>query len=267
MKTALTQFAKTRDDITQGLLQWRIWLLLGWQDIKIRYRRSYLGPLWITISMIISIYSMGFLYGHLFGMNMHEYLPHLSAGLLVWTLIANMIIESTAAFTESYHYLKQIKLRYTTLVLRIITRNTIIFLHNFLAFVLVIITMHLPVRWTDLLILPGVLIIMLTSWAFGMILAISSTRFRDFSPIVTSLVQVCFFITPVIWMSRSLPPRYSFITEWNPFSHFLSIVREPMLGRLPTAIDYFITIGIAAFFFILMLWLLNRVRHQIIYWI
>lgn len=262
-----TQRSKALDDLMQGFFQWRIWLLLGWQDIKVRYRRSYLGPFWITLSMLITIYSMGLLYGRLFNMDMKSYLPHLAAGLLTWNLIANLITESTAAFTESYHYLKQIKLRYTTLILRVLTRNFIIFIHNSLAFATVIIFLHIPVHWCDLLVLPGLLLILLTGWSLGMILAITSTRFRDFSPIATSLVQVFFFLTPVIWSSRSLPPSYLFIVQWNPFARYLALVRQPMLGQLPSIHDYVITLSITAGLFLFMFWLLKRVRHHIIFWI
>src|SRR5438477_7497650 len=94
-------------DIKDGLRGWRIWLLLSWQDIRLRYRRSSLGPFWITLSMAISIYTMGFLYGHLFKADLRNYYPFLAAGMLTWNLIYILIVDGTNAFIEAEDYLKQ----------------------------------------------------------------------------------------------------------------------------------------------------------------
>src|SRR5690242_11037894 len=72
------------NDLVNGLKKWNIWLMLAYQDVKLRYRRSVLGPFWITISMAITVYSMGFLYGHLFHSKLQTYFPFLVAGMLGW---------------------------------------------------------------------------------------------------------------------------------------------------------------------------------------
>src|SRR5436190_24289563 len=75
------------EDLTVGTKKWRIWLTLAYQDIKLRYRRSVLGPFWLTISMAVTVYSMGFLYAHLFHTDLQQYYPFLVAGMLCWTMI------------------------------------------------------------------------------------------------------------------------------------------------------------------------------------
>ena len=79
------------NDIADGLKSWRIWLLLAWHAVKLRYRRSTLGPFWITISMAITIYTMGILYGHLFKINLAVYYPFLATGILGWNLISLIV--------------------------------------------------------------------------------------------------------------------------------------------------------------------------------
>src|SRR5476651_1250046 len=68
------------EDIQSGLTKWPIWLMLAYQDIKLRYRRSVLGPFWITLSMAITVYSMGFLYSRLFNVDLAHYFPFLVSG-------------------------------------------------------------------------------------------------------------------------------------------------------------------------------------------
>src|SRR3989338_10164686 len=83
------------DDFKESLQHWRIWLMLAYQDIKLRYRRSVLGPFWITISMAVTVYSMGFLYSHLFHIELSQYYPFVVASMLAWSLISSVIIEMT----------------------------------------------------------------------------------------------------------------------------------------------------------------------------
>ena len=75
-------------DLWEGLKKWKIWMALAWQDIKLRYRRSVIGPLWITLSMAITVYSMGFLYSRLFHMDLDSYFPYLVSGMLAWGVIS-----------------------------------------------------------------------------------------------------------------------------------------------------------------------------------
>src|SRR5438445_11911838 len=122
-------------DFKDGLCQWRIWLMLAYQDIKLRYLRSILGPFWITLSMAISVYSMGFLYSHLFHSDLQSYFPFLVGGMITWALISTLITELTDVFSTSANLLKQIKLPYTLYIHRIVARNIIIFFHNILVIV------------------------------------------------------------------------------------------------------------------------------------
>ena len=85
------------DDMVDGLKSWRIWLLLAWHEVKLRYRRSTLGPFWITISMAITIYTMGVLYGHLFKMDLAIYYPFLATGILGWNLISLIVNPASSA--------------------------------------------------------------------------------------------------------------------------------------------------------------------------
>lgn len=68
------------DDLSAGLNARELWLHLGWQDIKQRYRRSLLGPLWITIATGVTAVAMGLLYGELFHMDIKSFLPYVTLG-------------------------------------------------------------------------------------------------------------------------------------------------------------------------------------------
>ncbi len=110
-------------DIADGLRHWRLWGLMGWQDIRQRYRRSLLGPFWLTLSMGILVGSLGVLYGVLFSVPIDDYLPFLALGFLAWGLMSGIINEGCTAFIESEHVIKQVKLPFSVFVVRVIWRN------------------------------------------------------------------------------------------------------------------------------------------------
>lgn len=254
-------------DIFQGITNWRIWLLLSWQDIKLRYRRSQLGPFWITISMAITIYTMGFLYGHLFKNNLTVYFPHLAAGMLIWALISTIINESTVSFIEGEGYLKQIKMPFTIYIMRVVSRNFIVFLHNILVLVPVLLYFHVHVGWHVLIVFFSLLIVLTNGFIYGILFAMLGARFRDIAVIMQNLIQVAFFLTPIMWMPESLPSKLLWVIRFNPFAQFVDIVRAPLLGQPITLYTLvfnvsFIIIGILLVFFIF-----QKFRRRIVYWV
>lgn len=267
MSTRQQRFKLAVQDIIDGILSWRIWLLLGWQDIRLRYRRSQLGPFWLTLSMAVTVYSMGFLYGHLFKMDLQQYFPFLAAGMLIWALVATSVNESTNAFIEGAGYLKQMKLPYITFILRVMVRNIIIFAHNILAIVPIIIYCHISFGWHTLAIVWGVFIIAVNGTVYGMILAMLGARFRDIAQVIQSVIQVIFFLTPVMWMPKLLPAKYLFVMDFNPFAQFIELVRVPLMGAWPSFHTITFTLGLTIFGLIAMILLFARVRHRIIYWL
>ena len=84
-------------DIRDGLANWRLWSMLGWNDIHQRYRRSALGPFWITISMAIFIVLLGFIYSKLFHQDIAVYLPYIAMGLITWGFISGTICSAMAS--------------------------------------------------------------------------------------------------------------------------------------------------------------------------
>ncbi len=254
-------------DLFEGCMAWRVWLLLAWQDIRLRYRRSQLGPFWLTLSMAITVYTMGFLYGHLFHMDLHTYFPYLAAGMLTWNLISLLIVDGTNTFTEAEQFLRQMKLPYSVFVLRVIMRSLIIFAHNVLVIVPLYFVLHIQLSSACLMIIPGLILLSLNAFFFGIVLAIIGARYRDLGQLITSLLQVCFFLTPVMWSPTILPVKYHLLLDFNPFTHFVEILRAPLISTMPSLLSVEVVIGMTCVGILLAAALLTRVRHRIVYWL
>lgn len=256
-------------DLKDGLLKWRIWAMLAYQDIRLRYRRSILGPFWITLSMAITVYSMGFLYSHLFHSDIKSYFPFLVAGMLSWTLISTQVTDLTEALTSSDGLIKQIKLPYSLYIHRTALRNIIIFFHNILVMIPVFIFFHHSVKingWT-LLLIPGLFIIYLNSICYGIILGMIGARYRDIMQVVKSLIQVSFFLTPVMWNPVILPQDDRYLVFFNPFYAFIELIRAPLLGVAPVFATLALVAVVTFVGIVLSIKMLTQYRARIVYWL
>ncbi len=256
-----------RRDVSVGLTDWRVWLLLGMNDIRQRYRRSRLGQFWITLAMAIQIGTLGFLYSYLFHLPVAQYLPYLGTSFVIWGLLSSVILEACSVFIAAEGYLRQVPMPKSVFVHRMLVRNVVTFLHNLVIIPPLYLFFHVPVSATQLLALAGILVLLLNGIWIGLFLGTVCARFRDMPQIMVSLVQIAFYLTPVMYRRVQLPSKWQGLFALNPFQSFLDIVREPMLGSPPPLIAWEISGLITIVGFAVTAVFFARFRARIIYWL
>ncbi len=255
-------------DVIKGLKNIGLPAYLAFSDIRQRYRRSSLGPFWITISTAVMIASIGVIFGNLFKAPMQEFLPFLTAGLVIWSLISSVLVDSTNAFVGAEAVIKQLPLPLFSHVERQFFRNFIIFLHNLIIFPFVCLIVGKAINLNIFLSIPGILLLSLNLLWISLVLSIVCTRFRDLGQIVSSILQVFFYVTPIMWLPSLLPQRASsMILDCNPFYHLIEVVRQPLLGNLPSLENYLNVLGYLFIGWFIALTLFNRYRSRIPYWL
>lgn len=253
-------------EIFHGFSEWRVWTILGWDDIRQRYRRSILGPFWITLSMGIFVLVLGVIYGRLFHTDLATFMPYLSVGYIVWGFMSAVTNDSCGAFHEGARIIKQIKLPFMTYVFRVVWRNFIVFLHTIVIFIPVAIYFKVMPDWKMLLALPGLfLVVVNVTWVCAT-LAIISTRYRDVQQIVGTIVQLMMFATPIMWEASSLG-NARIVAEINPIYHIIEIVRAPMLGAAPELRSWLVACGLATVGSLLAGGLLVVKSRRIVFWL
>lgn len=253
-------------DVFGGFAAWRMWWMLARNDVIRRYRRSRVGQLWLTLSMAVMIFGMGAIYSSLFGASWSEYLPHLGTGLVLWGLISSTIIESCTTFSENDSIIRQVALPRFTYILRTIARNIFVFAHNLIILPMLYVLTGSPVSWHMLLFIPGLLLVLANLAWVGYFLAILSARFRDIPQIVASVVQVAFFVSPVVFKPSQLRVDHP-ILILNPFASMLDVMREPLLGGLPSSTAYLILLGMLVVGGASSLLFAGKYSHRVVYWL
>jgi ABC-type polysaccharide/polyol phosphate export permease len=261
-----SQAAHAARDIIDGLTNINLWARIGWRDIKQRYRRSSLGPFWVTISMAFMVGTLGVLYGMIFKMDLKNYLPFICLGLVFWEFISKCITEGELAFLELEGLIKQIRLPLTTHIARYVWRNIIILGHNSAIYVLVALFFGVNPGWNGFLVVPGFLLVVLNLTWVTLALAICCARFRDVPMIVTTVVQMLFFVTPVFWDPKIMPTR-TVLVHGNPFYHMLVVVREPLLGNFPPLENWLFLLATLVVGWGGTFYLFTKFRRRIAYWL
>jgi len=254
-------------DISHGLVDWRVWLLLGMNDIRQRYRRSRLGQFWITLAMATTIVSLGFLYSFLFKQPLDKYLPYLGTSFVVWGLLSGIVLDSCMVFIGSEGFLRQVPMPKSVFVHRMLVRNVVTFGHNLLILPPLYIVFGVMPSWTWLVVPVGFMLFLLNGIWVGLFLGTISARFRDMPQTMASLVQIAYFLTPIMWQRTLLPEKYRHLAELNPFQAFMSIVRDPLLGQMPPVISWEVVGVVTLAGFAVTTIFFSRFRARIIYWL
>jgi len=255
-------------DLGLGLARWEVFARLGWFEVKRRYRRTIIGPLWGTLNLAVFILALGFVGGGILRKGISGYLPYLSVGMIMWVFISTVMNESCSLFIASQNLFRQMQLSYSSLAFALVWRNLIVFFHNIVAYLLfaILFAPHLFTVWAPLAIVGLAINVVNAVWV-AMLLGMICLRFRDLQQLTTTFVQIAMFISPVFWTPDSLQGlRRLLFVELNPFYSLIEVVRRPLLGSVPGievyAMACFVTIvgcSVTFFFF-------SRFRKRIAYW-
>lgn len=217
-------------DSLHAITLWRVWTFLGTQDIKARFRRSFLGPIWLLMNMFLFVGGAGVLYGLMFRQQMKEFLPYLTAGFTVWGFLASSFTEAAMAFVNAEGYIKQFCYPKQIYLLRVLVSFTIImaiYLSVLIPVQLLLGTFSL-LGWV--LMLPGMMLLLLAGLGHIVICAYLGVKLRDLPHAAGGLLQVAFFVTPVMFPIKVLHERnLSFVYLFNPFHYLIDIVRHPIM--------------------------------------
>ena len=253
-------------DMGSSLRSWRLWSLLGWTEIRQRYARSKLGPFWLTISMGTVIGAIGLVFGALLGQDMKTYLPMLSIGMVAWTLLSTIVIDGCNAYINSVQYIRQVNTPRLIYMLQNLWRNFIIFLHNFII-VLIVFSIFGVKNWSTIpMFIPGLAVLILNALWMAVIAGLLSARFRDLPQIVMSFMTMMFYVTPIMFASNALT-KHAWIVDLNPFAYLIEIVRAPLMGSLPSARVWAVSLSMTIAGWLLALILTGRYHKRIPYWL
>jgi ABC-type polysaccharide/polyol phosphate export permease len=241
---------------------------LGWQDVKQSYRRSALGPFWLTLGMAVQVGTLGAVFGLIFATPLNEFLPFIGASLILWNFISNSILDGSMGFVSGEAILRQLPVPHYVHILRALWKNVLMLAHNIVILPILFIFYPKGYTWNLLLVIPGFILVAVFLFVGTYILALATTRFRDMQQIISSVMSVVFYVTPVIWQPALIPSGTAhLLLGLNPFYHFLQIIRLPILGQAPTLENWVLSSSMSLLALFASVYLASKFKNRLVYWV
>lgn len=254
-------------DIRASMLHWRFWFHLGLEDILKQYRRSFLGPVWISLNTAVFIVAFGLVGSQIFRIELKDYIVYFCLGHVAFMFISSLVNEGCHTFIAAEAFLKQTPYPKLAFVLRVVWRCTITMAHN-LPVMLAVLLLYgdLGAIRTGLLVL-GFALTLASAVLLVTCLGTVCARFRDVPLLVASVMQISMFLTPVMWKPEQLSPAATVLVHSNPLAAFLEILRTPLMGGVPSPQAYTMVLTVLGVLLLGFFTLFLHSRRRLIYWL
>lgn len=253
-------------DLHRALALLRVILFMAAGDLRARYRRSVLGPFWMTLGTAAGTLGLGLVWSELLHIDRAVFVPSLTAGLIMWQLLSGCITEATTTYWRHSAILRNLCVPLSMPPLQMLLKHLINFLHNLPVLLAVLLIFRVPLGWTTLLALPALALVALNLLWMTLLFSMLGARFRDLEYMIGGAMPLLMFLSPVFYRPSYLPFNARLV--WmNPFSHLIEVVRYPLLGTAPPGFVVLTAAMLALAGWAFALWLFNAKRDRIPYWL
>ena len=245
---------------------WNMIIYLSWTEIRSRYVRSVIGPFWIVLTTAISVVGLSYIWSILFNLDRETFIPSLTVGIVIWQFIAACISEAPSCFTIYGSIIRNYSHPIWIYPAALVIKNFIIFLHNLVIVVFVLLIYPQDIGWKTLIIFPTMLLIIVVLIQIVIILSFIGTRYKDFGSAVIALMSIAFFLSPAVFKPDQLGAK-EYLMWFNPFSYLITLIRDPLTGHASESFVYFVTLFFVFFASGFVYWLIKRYSFRAVFWI
>jgi lipopolysaccharide transport system permease protein len=222
---------------------WRyreLFYFFTWRDIKIKYKQTVLGFLWAILQPLFLMLIFTFFFGRALNIPSQNlpYPVYVFSGILIWNMFSAGLTSASNSMVNNALIIKKIYFPRLIIPVSAILVALFDFLMAFILFIGILLYYQQPVSWLFILIWPfSLLVAMLATLGLGSWLAALNVKYRDFRYVIPFLVQVMFFLTPVIYPISMLNyPVLKYLLACSPMFAAVELFRFPLTGLLPDPI-------------------------------
>lgn len=250
-------------DIAAGLRMRRVWMALASEDIGDQHRRTALGPMWLLVNYLLFATTFIIIFGG--WTNVDNFPAYLATGLLVWLYLSEAVTQSVMVFSREESFIKGTVLPISVYILRLTAQSMLRGAYALAGCIVILFISGTPVTPGALWSLAGLGLVVLCTPAIAMTFGIVGAFFPDLQFILSNIMRLGMFLTPVFWSVDQAGGARALLYTWNPATYFIEIVRTPILrGELPVQ-PFWICIAICAMLWCIGLYLFGRYRRQLVF--
>jgi len=224
----------------------QMWIFISWFNFAIRYRKTILGPAWLLVGPILFIAIIGRLFAQVGGIPEEIFIPHLTIGLVGWALAEGFVMKSTTVFSRAKAQILQGGMSLTDIVMVDVLSTIIYFAHQIVLILAVFLIFRLSVTPYALVSLVGLAFAVANGIWLTIFFGILGARYRDITEVIQAIMRIAFLATPIIWIPGDTGHGglMGVFLVFNPFYHFLEIIRAPLMGEPIALLSWVVVISI-----------------------
>ena len=207
-------------------------------ELKLRYKNTILGVLWVFVSPLLHFIILGFVFSFVLRGGIENYKLFFISGLVPWMMISNAILNQVSSMVNNGELMKKISLPKFIFPL---SSNIARVVDN-MVFLAILVAIFLfsgnEIRLFHIWALFFMLIIFLTTFGLGLILAVVNVFIRDTQQIVNILFQILFFISPIIYELELIPEKFRIIFKINPFYYYIEVFHHLFYYQVPPSLSH-----------------------------
>lgn len=245
----------------------KVWIGLGWSDVVQSYRRTVLGPLWITLNLAIIATAMTVVYGALFGVPTSEYSSYVVCGMIAWLWVSALLSEVGNTFITYGSFIKSMPIDKTVFVWATVFKQLVTLAHHLVVYAVLVAIGMIQLSFYTLYAIPALIVLTLFSVPFTAIASIVFARYRDVPRLIGGSIIIVLMITPIFWQPKMITGWRQALVYLNPLHYLIEFVRQPLLGLPIESQTVFVVLGMTAVVWLIGAIVYRRYNRYVVFWI
>ncbi|MDE7311132.1 MAG: ABC transporter permease [Eubacterium sp.] len=254
----------------QGLYRYRALIKqLVIKDLKLKYRRSFLGYVWSVLNPLMVMVVMYLVFSQMFRFEVENYPAYLIIGQATFNFMTEATNQAVFSITGNSELLKKVYVPKYVFTLSKVSSSLVNLLFSMAAMLIVFVCSGVKFSWYMLLIPLVMIQLYLFSLGLGLFLAQAAVFFRDIQYIYSVLTTAWMYATPLFYPIELLSDNMRKIVQvCNPMYHYVTQFRTLVLDQtLPQAGSFLYGFLLACLFLLLGIWSFLKTQDRFILYI
>lgn len=235
------------------------------RDLKIKYRRSFLGYLWSLLNPLMMMTIMTMVFSYMFRFDIPNYPLYLICGQTLWNFFNESTTASMISVLNNGALIRKVYIpKYIFPISRVIS-SFVTMSFSLMAILIVMLVTRVSITWKLLLLPIPLAFLLLFSMGIGMFLSAFAVYFRDVLHLYNVVCMAWMYMTPIFYPVSALPEKVAFLFQFNPMYHYVTFFRNVVLyGTIPEASVWAGTVGFGLLFFTIGWLVFRKLQHNFI---
>ena len=244
-----------------------VWQSFAWDEIQNRYRRSKIGLAWIALSFFIFVFAIGLFFNGFASRSATDFLYYVALGFACFSFLVGNLVDGAAVFKTSANWIKSSTPPYSIYVFKSVARSIFPFLIQIICALLIMLFTGWRPSFTLFWCLPALAVYVINAIWIQIFMGLIAARWQDVSHLVSAITRLLFFTTPIVWVFEERSGLVLLVANLNPLTHFLDILRSPMLGVPPSLTSWLVVSGLTIAGWGATVFAAGRMMRRLPFWI